>query len=483
MSSVATNTQVSNAGFFLRFSVKLFLVSLLIPLFVPIGGVLLMPHRAVLLVLTLPLMALLFMGRAGKVGLIDWLMLFCPFWACMSLIANRVAGSPIEPAGIIFLEFYGAFLLGRVAIRTSEDFRSFVRMFFLLILFLVPFAAMEAITHRPILLQIVPSSISIDPSPPRWGMRRAQTLFAHPILYGVFVSMGLGVFWYVLKSGFWRLFSVPLVALGTLFSLSTGALMSVFFQVIFLGWELITRPSRNRWRVFAGLSAFAYVTLDMLSNRNPFHLVVDYATFNSGSAYNRILIWRFGTQNVRDNPIFGLGLRDWVRPHYMSGSADNFWLLMTMQYGLPFFVAFALAMFFIVRRTSRQPLSDPLDRASRAGYLVTLGGVVMAGATVHYWTAMMAFVMFFFGSGMWIICGGARSRVEDTVADPSPVERKPRYSRRPVHATPGRRQAGVLSKAREESGDGQNSRSAEAAPQRYARSNSSTRLRGSSAAE
>jgi hypothetical protein len=32
-----------------------------------------------------------------------------------------------------------------------------------------------------------------------------------------------------------------------------------------------------------------------------------------------------------------------------------------------------------------------------------MGGIIFAGATVHYWQGMLAFVMFIFGSGVWIL--------------------------------------------------------------------------------
>jgi hypothetical protein len=204
------------------------------------------------------------------------------------------------------------------------------------------------------------------------------------------------------------------IALSTFFSLSTGAVIAFNMQCLFIAWEAVTAPHPNRWRVFAAGFAALYVSLDLLSNRTPFHVLVDYASFSSGSAYNRILIWQYGTDNVAANPFFGLGLNDWERPGWMSSSVDNFWLLVTMQYGLPFIAMFAGALFLILRRLSRQDLPDATDRACRAGYLTTFGGIVIAGGTVHYWQTMFAFVLFLFGTGVWMITGGARRGPADS---------------------------------------------------------------------
>ena len=49
-----------------------------------------------------------------------------------------------------------------------------------------------------------------------------------------------------------------------------------------------------------------------------------YFTFSTTSAYNRIIIFEYGSAEVMRNPIFGIGLGDWIRPVWMSDSMDNF---------------------------------------------------------------------------------------------------------------------------------------------------------------
>jgi len=411
-----------------------FILSLLVPMIFRIGPILLMPHRIVLLLVFIPLLAGLLSGKAGRVLLIDWLMLFSALWAALALAVNHGLGASIEAMGIHILEFFGAYLLGRVAIRSAGDFRLFVLVFFCVVLFLLPFAALESITRKPILLDLIPNSLRPVTLGVRMGMRRAQTIFAHPILYGAFVSAGCGLFWYSLKPSM-RSLSFFVVALSTIFSLSAGALIAFFFQSGLIAWDWAARSIRHRWRIFGLGGVAAYIVIDLISNRSPFHVITSYASFSPDSAYNRILIWEFGTQNVMANPIFGLGLNDWERPSWMGGSIDNFWLLVAMQFGLPAIGSFVIALVIIVWRLSRATLKNPFDQACRAGYLVTLGGIVIAGGTVHYWHAIMAFVLFFFGSGVWMISGGASEDVSgqpvpghpgETPAPPSP---KSRYSR------------------------------------------------------
>lgn len=93
--------------------------------------------------------------------------------------------------------------------------------------------------------------------------------------------------------------------LATFLSLSTGALLSMVVQVRFLAWEYLKKPSKFRWRLIAALAVLAYVIIDLLSNRLPFHVLVTYGTITSDSSYNHILIWDHGTRTVENFPFFG----------------------------------------------------------------------------------------------------------------------------------------------------------------------------------
>ena len=413
-----------------------FLLSLLIPFYIPLGPVLLMPHRIVIILAFMPFFLRLFVSKkAGPVLASDWLLLFSALWAGISLALNHSFSGIIEPFGIHMVEFFGAYLLARVSIRCASDFRRVVWVFFLLVALLLPLAALESITHRAVLLEMLPgNSVSAIDIGKRFGLRRAQTAFAHPILFGVFVSTGLGLFWYALRPRWLRFPAVPIVALATIFSLSTGALISFVMQSGFIGWETIMRTLKRRWTLFAILSIIGYFVVDLLSNRTPFHVLVTYATFSTGSAYNRILIWQYGMENIWNNPIFGLGLNEWERPRWMSSSVDNFWLLLGMRYGFPGILMVLSSLALLLRRVARMELHDPEDRLCRSAYLVAFGGLFVAGGTVHFWHAMMAFVMFIYGSGVWTISGGAGEGVATGSETNTSDERKSRsrYTRQPA---------------------------------------------------
>lgn len=405
-----------------------------------LSDLLLMPHRIIIIVFFFPFFLKLFvLGKSGRVLAADWLLLSAALWSGVGLIVNHGFAPSIQPFGIFVVEFFGAYLLARVAIRSARDFQKMVRTFALILLVLLPFAAAEAFSGRPVLLDLLPgNSVGVNWSGERFGLRRVQAIFAHPILFGVFVSTGLGLFWYVLKPRWLRYPAVMISGVLTVFSLSTGALISFVVQAIFISWETVLKSMRKRWSLFLGLFLAAYIVVDLISQRTPFHVLVNYASFSSGSAYNRIRIWNYGTDNVWNNPVFGLGLNDWERPSWMSASVDNFWLLIAMLYGLPAIIMVLSALIQILKRVSYAQVADPDRSRCRAGYLVVFGGLFIAGGTVHYWHAMQAFVLFIYGSGVWLAtiepeeASGDERRPEDEMTVPG----RSRYTRQPANNQP-----------------------------------------------
>ena len=405
-----TAQQVASSGLFIL--AGLFLLSLLVPHRFYIGGLMFQPYKFWLTILFVPLLIMFFMGKAGRPMLVDWLMIGTTLWMLLSTARNHGVGYAVVTGGSYVVEFLGAYLLARIAIRSAADFRRMVVVLFIVLLVLLPFAVLEAFSGRPVLAQWIGADWIIKWIGERMGMRRTQTAFEHPILFGAFVSTMFGLFWYALIPNatlIARLFLASLAGIATIFSLSTGAFLAVQVQILLIFWELITRPHPQRWRIFGWLVVIGYFALDQITTRTPFHTLVNYAAFSSHSAYMRIIVYEHGMAIVRANRLFGIGFHDWPRPFWVSGSVDNFWLLTAMRHGIPALAMFAAAIALIILRAGRQPMIDPLDRACRAAFLTALGGVIIAGGTVHYWRALLVFVVFIIGSGVWTFTGGARS--------------------------------------------------------------------------
>ena len=167
--------------------------------------------------------------------------------------------------------------------------------------------------------------------------------------------------------------------------------------------------------------ALAYVAIDLFSTKTPFHVFVNNFTFSKQSAYNRILIFEYGTAEVARYPMFGVGLGDWLRPIWMSDSIDNFWLLTAMRYGLPALLLLWAFLFGMVWKIGqRKNLPEEWQRARHA-WAFTLFGISVAAATVHLWNAMFVLFFFLIGSGAWLL---------DAQPEQKKPKSQPRYHRR-----------------------------------------------------
>jgi hypothetical protein len=346
-------------------------------------------------------------------------MVMYSLWGAITLLIAHGVESGVQPAGILVIETLGSFFLARRFVQNDRDFTFFAKLWFFSVVSLIPFALYESLTDTPIILEVVRRFAPTFPKTlmdSRHGLHRAQVVFEHPILFGSFCAGAFGLAYYVLNPNwFSRIIRSTFVILSVGLSVSGGALLSLIVQMFLVVWELITRNINGRWLILVGLILSAYVAVDMISNRTPFHVFVTYATFSTESAYGRILIFDYGIASVAKHPLFGIGQGDWERAAWMTGSMDNFWLVLAVQNGLPGFAFFTLAAILIVRRTAKVKLNLSLAR-HRIGLLTSIGGMAIGGATVDYWNATYCLFVFLLGSGMWILDDEAQPETVDSAA-------------------------------------------------------------------
>ena len=332
----------------------------------------------------------------------------------------------IEPSGILLIETFGSYLLARWLVRDAASFVRMVRCLVGLIIVIIPFALYETLTGTPLLLEILRKIYTVHPNEimdKRWGLDRVQGPFAHPILFGVFCSAGFSLSIYVLgygKSLFQQFLRASPSLLTVFLSLSSGPLSALTTQITIIAWDRMLQGYKYRWRLFAFCFALLYVGIDLLSNRTPIKVLIHYFAFSSHTAYNRIKIWDYGSAEVMRHPIFGIGFHEWVRAWYMSTSMDMFWLIHAVRYGLPAALFFSLAAILILVRLGRMETSDPMLRSYRTGYIITMGGLCIAGWAVHFWNEIYATFMFLLGSGFWMFDAAADNsgKKEQTVRSP-----------------------------------------------------------------
>jgi hypothetical protein len=384
--------------------IAIFLASLLLPpeLSVELGSLRLSGYRIVLLVMFLPCLYQLLTDPTTKISIADYLMFFTTAWCLLSLLLNHNFSYMLETGGMLAIEMLGAYLLARIYICSLDAFVATAKMFVLLICALLIFAIPESITGQHYLRGPIEFVY-----PKRLGLHRVYGPFDHPILFGVFCALGLSYAYYIFAGGavnsFKKFGVIMLIVIATFLSVSAGPLIALFAQIGLILWEKMTRTIPGRWWFTTGGLVLVYIVLDLLSNRSPIALAISYASFSGQTAYFRLLIFDYGSAEVMNNFMLGIGFNEWNRPSWMPSSVDNFWLLTAMRYGLPCLIAMIAAIVYLVIKTAkRKSDSLPMKNAAKA-WAVGLAGLMIVGCTVTFWNSL--FVLFFYslGSGCWFL--------------------------------------------------------------------------------
>lgn len=381
-----------------------------------LGTLRLSPYRVVLLFTVLPALIHLLSGKAGKLNGVDLAILGHSLWCIIALGAYGGPGMAIETGGIYFVEAFGAYAMGRRYVRNPDDFYALAVLLGIIVCCLLAVALPESVSHQHFAREAFRAVLGGPGLPviePRWGLSRAFGTFEHPILFGVFCSMGFAMVYFVAKPRLplvkgWML--IGAIILGSFVSLSAGAWLMLGMQMALAGWDRVTRGLPGRWAILGMMFVAVLVVVSMLSNRSPIKVFISYASFSAQSSYNRILIWEYGTAEVGRHPIFGLGLGDWIRAPWMSASMDNFWLVVAVRYGMPALILLLLAIFIIIGKSTSQKNVDGVWAACRIAWIVTIAGIALASCTVHLWNNTFAFFMFLLGAGAWLTEPAASKR-------------------------------------------------------------------------
>lgn len=391
-----------------------------------------------------PLLIKLLMGFAGRIRATDVLLMLFMVWMVVTLLYHH--GMQRFPYAMIsVVELFGGYLIGRVLVRNSKDFELLFRYVFWALVALSPFVLVELLTDRNLLQeisrQVLPTYVKAESSYGRLGLNRVMAGFEHPILYGLFCAAVFGPILAVMGRTGWAWGALAVfLAYMTFASLSSAPLLALAIQIGLMAWAWIMG---GRWWLLFGLVVTAYVTVDLLSNRTPITILINYITLDPGTAWTRVLQWEYGSAEVWRHPIFGIGLGDWVRPEWLTSSVDNFWLVVGMRHGLlgAMLLIFAFVSGFWAIMRARG-LGDHTAHL-RQNYGIALIATYIALSTVHIWGDSSSFIMLLIGAGAWFTDAGAYSQadastVEHRLDGPQPQP----YSR--FTARPHRRKSGEV---------------------------------------
>jgi hypothetical protein len=392
--------------------IAIFFLAMMLPTAasVNLGGLRLSAYRVVLIVMFVPMLVQLVSGRKGRMHVFDLLVFAHCGWAMLALIKWGGLAQGIESGGIYVVEFAGAYLLARIYVRSYEDFAAVAHAYVGLVVATLLFTVPEALTGIHILHDGISGALGGPMAPfiePRMGLERTFGPFDHPILYGVFSASAFSLAYFVVAErrlmNFRGMARVAGVGLATFMSASGGPYVVLIMQGFVAAWERVLGRVKGRWAALFTLFGLIYLAIDLFSTRTPFHVFVNYFTFSRQSAYNRILIFEYGTAEVARHPVFGIGLGDWERPSWMSDSMDNFWLVVAVRYGIPAFLMLLGLLLGLVWTVGQRRGLPAEWRRARHAWAFTLFGITVAAATVHLWNALFVLFLFLIGSGAWLL--------------------------------------------------------------------------------
>jgi hypothetical protein len=394
-----------------------FYLALILPLefSTTIGGLRLSPYPVVLLLAFIPLT--LQMIRQNRASAADYLIGLHALWVLLALAVYGGVAAGLESGGIYVVESFGAYLLGRMTVTSPESSHAMLRFMLITLIVMAFFTLPESLTGIHLIREVSGAMMGGAPLPviePRLGLHRAFGSFDHPILYGVFAASTFAAAYYILgmeKLNHRSLTVLAVIAGSTFVSLSAGPFVALTCQIMILGWDRITKHIQLRWSILLSGFLLLWVAVTLASNRGFVKVFISYFTFSPNSAYNRTLIWDYGSAEVARHPVFGIGLGDWIRAPWMSDSMDNFWLLTAVRYGMPALLFLVAAIVCIAVLQARSVGQDAQLNRYRMGWLTMIIGFTVSGITVHFWNALFAYFFFLVGTGVWMTRpAGYRSR-------------------------------------------------------------------------
>ena len=386
----------------MKISSILFIGCLIFPpvLSVSLGGLVITPLRFLGIVFFMMYVPKLFSSNrlTSKVALLDGLIVFHCLWVFVALSVVHDVRQGVESGGIYLIELLSFYAFGRALARNPLALIKFLEYLFVVISVSAVLAWIEALTGVNVVYKLLGMTY-YRLADPRMGLERASVYMPHPILYGLFASMIMGLAVYSLRKS--RAKTSLVFAMATIPALSSAPLLSLLVQLSAYLYDRTMKAFNARWKILVVGVASALLLVSLVSEGGVISVIINNLTFNPQTGYYRISIWDYGTAEVARNPIFGIGFNDWIRAKWMySSSVDNFWLLTAMRYGLPSIISLLLLLVLILRRmltTDYGYLSSV-----RTGWVISFAGIFLVGSTVHFWANAFSGFGLFVGIGATI---------------------------------------------------------------------------------
>jgi hypothetical protein len=369
-----------------------------------VGDLRLSAHRIVFLVFIPFALYRLALRPDCRLKLYDIPFFGLAFWQVFAFTYHGGAGG-FAFGGSSALESLGAYAIARAYIRDLDTLQAAMRIVFYSIVLAALIALLDTFTGSHFIHGVLRDVLGGPPLPPvefRKGLVRAASTFDHPIHYGTYCAAMFALVWMSEPQRTWRYVRAIGMGVAAFLAMSSAPLLSLCLQCAMMAWNRLTISIPFRAQISLAILFGLYVGVLLVSNRPPLQILISVATFDPWTGYYRMLIWEYGLQNVWDSPWIGIGLADWERPKWMfSSTIDAYWLVLTLRSGIPSFLLVASGIFMIGYGVVKRGRGsrDAQRRRMSAGWMISLIGICLLGATVHYWNVPHALLYFVLGLG------------------------------------------------------------------------------------
>lgn len=352
-------------------------------------GATLSPYRLLIIIGSVYIFASGLNGRL-KLVLPDYLVMIATGWLWISFYINLGFDEFAVPAGGQTADIALSYFFARAAFRNLRDLRLFLLLVAPGLAVIGGILVLESVSQQhilqPFFADLLGKSKTHWRTDYRLGIMRAAGSFPHSILAGIFFASFLPLYFLSGLKGWPRILGLA-ASLASFFTASSAALLALSLGGALVAYNWLTERIANlSWRVFfAAVGVFVFFA-ELGTESGSFNLIMRFGSLNSASAYNRVLIWRYGSENVQANPWFGIGYDDWVRPDWMVASIDHYWLLQAIQVGVipPLMIALATIM-GIVTLLRASAYLNWTDRQTMRGLAMAMSVFALGAVSVSIW--------------------------------------------------------------------------------------------------
>ena len=307
--------------------------------------------------------------------------------------------------GTTALEFCIPYMATRVFLTERGQAVALVRILCIAIATIGVLAIFDELSRRFVLREIVGSLTGYHKNfgdytdNMRGFLFRATSTLEHPILLGT--ACLLGLLMATTMRGRLRQFMLAGSAVGLALSVSLAPISGAIIGFGALLYNKLLRNVPFRWSLlFASIGGIILFIFSV--HPRPWGFIFNRLTFDSSTAYYRLMQWQFAGPLVMNSPIFGLGPSyDYGLVTGFSPTIDSIWLLTAMLFGIPGSILVGLS--YITACSVSMDIGNKslnLTKQERQlGFVLSLilGLLIYIGFTVYYWGTVSILIMFLAG--------------------------------------------------------------------------------------